>query len=164
MAGVRKRMIGYMVWVIYDGHMITVDECGPNFLKFVLRLRENPGKTSTRKLTRPWMEPGPAAWEVTMLPLDHSGGSKYNANNALQLNARNAIYHLSHYMLKYKQILEEIKCRINMGNSCYYSLEEILLSLLLSKNLKVITYKTIIIPVYCKVVKLGLPPWERIRG
>ena len=60
--------------MIYDGHMITGDECGSNFLIFVIRLRENPGKASTRKLTRPRIEPGPAAWEVTMVHLDHSGG------------------------------------------------------------------------------------------
>ena len=31
----------------YDGHMITGDECDPNFLAFILRLRENPGKIQT---------------------------------------------------------------------------------------------------------------------
>ena len=41
-------------------------------------------------------------------------------------------------------IREEIKRRINMGNACYYSLEKILSSHLLSKKLKVKTYKTII--------------------
>ena len=44
-------------------------------------------------------------------------------------------------------IREEIKCRIIMGNACYYSLEKILSSHLLSKKLKVKTYKTIILPV-----------------
>ena len=46
--------------MIYDDHMITGDECDTNFLIFVLRLRENTGKTSTRKLTRPGIEPLPA--------------------------------------------------------------------------------------------------------
>ena len=32
---------------------------------------------------------------------------------------------------------EEIKRRMNMGNACYYSLEKMLLSRLLSKKLKV---------------------------
>ena len=41
-------------------------------------------------------------------------------------------------------IREEIKPRINMRNVCYYSLEKILLSRLLSKKLKVNTYKTVI--------------------
>ena len=44
-------------------------------------------------------------------------------------------------------IREEIKRRINMRNACYYSLEKILSSCLLSKKLKVKTYKTIILPV-----------------
>ena len=37
-------------------------------------------------------------------------------------------------------IREEIKRRINMGNACYYSLEKILSSRLLSKKLKVKNY------------------------
>ena len=44
-------------------------------------------------------------------------------------------------------IREEIKHRINVGNACYYSLEKIVSSHLLSKKLKVNTYKTIILPV-----------------
>ena len=39
----------YMVWMTYDGHMITGEECGPNFLTFVLRLRENPGRNLNPK-------------------------------------------------------------------------------------------------------------------
>ena len=46
-----------------------------------------------------------------------------------------------------KDIHEKIKLRINMGNVCYYSLEKILSSHLLSKKLKVNTYKTIILPI-----------------
>ena len=63
----------YMVWMIY-GHIITGDECGPNFLTFILWLRKSPGKPSTRKLTQPGIEPGSAAWKVTLLPLEYSGG------------------------------------------------------------------------------------------
>ena len=40
----------------------------------------------------------------------------------------------------------EIKRRIDMGNACYYSLEKILSSRLLSKKLKAKIYKTIILP------------------
>ncbi|KAJ4452170.1 hypothetical protein ANN_03688 [Periplaneta americana] len=42
---------------------------------------------------------------------------------------------------------EEIKRRINMRNACYYSVEKLLSSSLLSKNLKVRIYKTVILPV-----------------
>ena len=56
-------------------------------------------------------------------------------------------------------IREEIKRRINMGNECYYSLEKILSFHLLSKKLKVNTYKTIILPVLlygCETLSLTL--------
>ncbi|KAJ4443020.1 hypothetical protein ANN_04670 [Periplaneta americana] len=53
-------------------------------------------------------------------------------------------------------IREEIKHRKNMGNSCYYSVEKLLSSSLLSKNLKVRIYKTVMLPVFFMVVKLGL--------
>ena len=40
-------------------------------------------------------------------------------------------------------ICEEITCRINERNACYYSIEKMLSSRLLSKKMKVNTYKTI---------------------
>ncbi|KAJ4439397.1 hypothetical protein ANN_07519 [Periplaneta americana] len=50
---------------------------------------------------------------------------------------------------------EDIKRRINMENACYYSVEKHLLSILLSKNLKVRIHKTVILPgVDRMVVKL----------
>ncbi|KAJ4439190.1 hypothetical protein ANN_07307 [Periplaneta americana] len=50
---------------------------------------------------------------------------------------------------------EEIKHGINMGNACYYSVENLLSSSLLSKNLKVRIYKTVILP----VVLYGCETW-----
>ncbi|KAJ4442648.1 hypothetical protein ANN_04237 [Periplaneta americana] len=50
---------------------------------------------------------------------------------------------------------EEIKRRINMGNACYYSVEKLLSSSLLSKSLKVRIYKTVILP----VVLYGYETW-----
>jgi hypothetical protein len=45
-------------------------------------------------------------------------------------------------------IEEEIKRRLNSGNTCYHSVQNLLSSPLLSKNVKVriYTYKTIILP------------------
>ena len=42
-------------------------------------------------------------------------------------------------------IQEEKKCRLTAGNSCYYSVQTLLSSRLLSKNLKIKIYKTIIL-------------------
>jgi hypothetical protein len=51
---------------------------------------------------------------------------------------------------------EEINSRLNSGNACYHSVQCLLSSRLLSRNLKVKIYKTIILPVFCVGVKLGL--------
>ena len=44
-------------------------------------------------------------------------------------------------------IPEKIKCRLKAGNSCYYSVQTLLASWLLFKNLKIKIYKAIILPV-----------------
>ncbi|KAJ4446958.1 hypothetical protein ANN_13660 [Periplaneta americana] len=61
---------------------------------------------------------------------------------------------------------EEIKRRINMGNACYYSVEKLLSSSLLSTNLKVRIYKTVILPVVlygCETWTLILREEQRLR-
>ena len=63
-------------------------------------------------------------------------------------------------------IRKEIKLRINMGNACYFSLEKILLSRLLSKKLKGETYKTIILSFVlydCETWSLTLREEHRLR-
>ena len=49
----------------YDGQMISLEECGLNFLTFLLRLSKKPGKKSTKKLTRSGIEPGPGHNDFT---------------------------------------------------------------------------------------------------
>jgi len=44
-------------------------------------------------------------------------------------------------------IPEEIKCRLRPGNACYHSVQNLLSSRLLSKNVKIRIYRTIILPV-----------------
>jgi hypothetical protein len=58
-------------------------------------------------------------------------------------------------------IQEEIKRRLNSGNACYHSVQSLLSSHLLSKNLKIRMYKTIILP----VVLYGSETWSlTLRG
>ena len=52
-------------------------------------------------------------------------------------------------------IQEEIKSRLRSGNACYYLVQNLLSSRLLSKNLKIKIYRTIILLVVCMGVKLG---------
>jgi hypothetical protein len=42
---------------------------------------------------------------------------------------------------------EEIMRRLNSGNACYHSVQSLLSSFVLSKSIKIRTYKTIILPV-----------------
>jgi hypothetical protein len=51
---------------------------------------------------------------------------------------------------------EEIKSRLKLGNVCYHSVQNLLSSSLLSKNLKIKIYRTIILP----VVLYGCETWS----
>ena len=53
-------------------------------------------------------------------------------------------------------IQEEIKSRLKLGNVCYHSVQKLLSSSLLSKNLKIKIYRTIILP----VVLYGCETWS----
>jgi hypothetical protein len=44
-------------------------------------------------------------------------------------------------------INDEFKSRLNSGNACYYSAQSLLSSRLISKNIKIKIYKTLILPV-----------------
>jgi hypothetical protein len=53
-------------------------------------------------------------------------------------------------------IHEEIKSRLNSGNACYHSVQSLLSSRLLSRNVKVKIYNTIILP----VIMYGSETWS----
>jgi len=52
-------------------------------------------------------------------------------------------------------IAEEIKSRLRSGNACCHSVQNLLSSRMLLKNLKIKIYRTIILPIFCMGVKLG---------
>ena len=52
-------------------------------------------------------------------------------------------------------IQEEIKRRLRSGNPCYYSVQNLLSSRLLSKNLKLKIYRNVILPVVLYGCELG---------
>jgi len=52
-------------------------------------------------------------------------------------------------------IQEENKSRLKSGNACCHLVQNLLSSNLLSKNLKIKIYRTIILAVFCMGVKLG---------
>jgi hypothetical protein len=61
---------------------------------------------------------------------------------------------------------EEIKSRLNLGNACYHSVQSLLSSRLLSRNIKVNIHKTTILPVVlygCETWSLTLREENRLR-
>jgi hypothetical protein len=64
-------------------------------------------------------------------------------------------------------IQEEIKRRLNSDNACYHSVQNLLSSRLLSKNVIIRIYKTIILPIVvygCETWSLTLREEHRLRG
>jgi len=63
-------------------------------------------------------------------------------------------------------IMEEIKSRLRSGNACYHSVQNLLSSRLLSKNLKIKIYRSIILPVIlygCETWLLTLREERKLR-
>jgi hypothetical protein len=63
-------------------------------------------------------------------------------------------------------IQEEIKRRLNSVNACYHSVQNLLSSRLLPKNIKIIIYNIIILPVVlygCEIWSLTLREEHRLR-
>ena len=59
-------------------------------------------------------------------------------------------------MQSQNSVQKEIKSRLKLGNACYHSVQKLLSSSLLSKNLKLKIYRTIILP----VVLYGYETWS----
>jgi hypothetical protein len=68
-------------------------------------------------------------------------------------------------LINENSIQEEVKNRLKLGNACYHLAQNLLSSSLLSKNLKIKTYRTIILPVLygCETGSLTLREERRLR-
>jgi hypothetical protein len=69
-------------------------------------------------------------------------------------------------ILTNQNIYDEIKSILNPGNACSYSVQNLLSSRLISKNLKIKIYKTVILPVVlygCETWFLTLREERRLR-
>jgi hypothetical protein len=69
-------------------------------------------------------------------------------------------------LTNWNDIHDEIKSRLNSGNACYYSVQNLSSSYLISKNLKIKIYKTVIFLVVlygCEIWSLTLREEHRLR-
>jgi hypothetical protein len=62
------------------------------------------------------------------------------------------------FIANQNSVHEEIKSRLKSGNACYHSVQNLLTSNLISKNVKIKIYRTIILP----VVLYGCESWSLI--
>jgi hypothetical protein len=74
--------------------------------------------------------------------------------------------HLGTTLTNQNDIHDEIKDGFNSGNVCYYSVQNLLSSRLISRNLKIKIYKTVILPVVlygCETWSVTLREEHRLR-
>jgi hypothetical protein len=77
-----------------------------------------------------------------------------NDNESYQNVAKSK--HLGMTLTNKNEIHDEIKSTLNVGNASYYSVKNLLSSRLISKNLKIKIYRTVIFP----VVLYGCETWS----
>jgi len=89
-----------------------------------------------------------------VMSLDQNAGRNHN----METDNSSESKYLGTTITNQYSIKEEIKSRLKSGNACYYSVKNRLSSSLLSKNLKIKIYRTIIFP----VVLCGCETWSLI--
>jgi len=95
------------------------------------------------------------AWQIHSVRIDNSSIERVEE-----------FKYLGTALTNQNSIQEEIKSRLKLGNACYYSVQNLLSSRLLSRNLKIKMYRTIILPVVlygCETWLLTLREERRLR-
>jgi hypothetical protein len=85
-----------------------------------------------------------------------------NAGRSHNINIDNSSFErLEHFrylgtnLINQNSIQEGSKCRLKPQNACYRSVQKLLSSGLLSKNIKIKAYRSTVFLLFCKGVKLG---------
>ena len=95
--------------------------------------------------------------KYVVMSRDQNAGRCYSINNDNSSFARvEEFKYLGTTLTKQNSIQEEIKTRMKSGNACYYSVQNLLSSSLLSKNLKIKIYRIIMLP----VILYGCETWS----
>jgi hypothetical protein len=92
-----------------------------------------------------------------LMPCYQKAGQKHNMKIASKFFKDVAeLKYLGTTLTHQNYMHEEFKSRLNSGNVCYHSVQSLLSSCLLSRNVKIKIYKTIVLP----VVLYRCDPWS----
>ena len=98
---------------------------------------------------------------------DQNAGQNYSVRIDYSTFRRVEVFkYLGTTLTHQNSIPEEIKSRLRLGNACYHSVQNLLSSRLLSKNLKIKIYRTIILPIVfyrCETWSLILREERKLR-
>ena len=88
---------------------------------------------------------------------DHNAGRIHSIKSGDSSFVRKEEFrYLGTTLTNQNSIQEEIKSRLKSGNACYHSVQNLLSSSLISKNIKIKIYRTIVLP----VVLYGRETWS----
>jgi len=94
--------------------------------------------------------------KYTVMFQDQNTGRSYNMKNDISFERVEEVKYLETTLTNQNSVQEEIKNRLKSGSACYHSVQNLLSSSLLSKNVKIKVQRTIILP----VVLYGCETWS----
>jgi hypothetical protein len=113
------------------------------------------------------LELNPEKSKCMLMSRSQKTGQKYSIKIASRAFEDVAMFKYHGTRLKDQNHMhEEIKSRLNSGNACYHKVQSLLSSRLLSRNLKVKIYRTILLPFVlygCETESLTLREEHRLR-
>jgi len=105
--------------------------------------------------------------KYTVMSRDQNAGQRHNIKiDNSYFESLEEFKYLGTTLTNQNSIQEEIKSRVKSGNACYHLVQNFLSSSLISKNLEIKIYKTIILPVVlygCKTWSLTVREEHRLR-
>jgi hypothetical protein len=114
-------------------------------------------KENTEATTDVGLEMNAVKTKYMIMSCHLNSGQNQNISIANELFEKVAKFkYLVMTLTNWNDIHNEIRSRLNLGNACYYSVHNIFSSHLISKNLKIKIYKTVILP----LVLYGCETWS----
>jgi hypothetical protein len=97
---------------------------------------------------------------------DQNSGRSHSLETDISFERVEEFKYLGTTLTNQNSIQEEIKSRLKSGNACCHPVQNLLSSSMLSKNLKIKIYRTVILPVVlygCETLSLTLKKKRRLR-